>query len=192
MPGIRLATGAKPGTRAPLGERVAAAARASAAAQASAAASASAAAQASASAAAQASASSAAKASAAQAAATAVSRLPIAAALAFGPDGFADGDNPGNAKYAISGGASQPWSTQWYTTAQFGMLKHGTGLLLDLGDSVTITSVVIDLTKYRGASLELRAGNGTAPQDLRVVATADNAGGTVRLTLPTRPTAGTC
>ena len=29
----------------------------------------------------------------------------------------------------------------------------------------------------------MRVGDGTAPQDLRVAATADNAGGTVRLTL---------
>jgi hypothetical protein len=161
----------------------AAAARASAAAQASAAASASAAAQASASAAAQASASAAAKASAAQAAANAVIRLPVAAALAFGPDGFADGDNPGNAKYAISGGASQSWSTQWYSTPEFGMLKHGTGLLLDLGGKVTVSSVVIDLGNYGGANLEIRVGNGTAPQNLQVAATASNVGGVLRLTL---------
>ena len=104
--------------------------------------------------------------------------------MAFGPDGLADGDNPGNARYAISGGASQPWSTQWYATPQFGMLKHGTGLLLDLGGKVTVSSVVIDLGEYGGASLEIRAGNGTAPQDLRVAATASNVGGVVRLTLP--------
>ena len=53
------------------------------------------------------------------------------------------------------------------------MLKHGTGLLLDLGGQVTVTSVRIDLTKYRGASLQIKVGNGTAPQDLRVAATAE-------------------
>ena len=159
----------------------AAQARASAAAQASAAASASAAAQASASAAS-------ASASASQAAAKAVTRLPIASAQAFGPDGFADGDDPGNARDAISAGASQPWTTQWYATPEFGMLKHGTGLLLDLGGQVTVTSVVIDLSKYQGTSLQIRAGNGTAPQDLRVAATASNVGGVIRLALP-RPVA---
>jgi hypothetical protein len=63
------------------------------------------------------------------------------------------------------------------------MLKHGTGLLLDLGGKVVVSSVVMDLGNYRGADLELRVGNGTTPQDLRVVATASNAGGVVRLTL---------
>ena len=114
----------------------------------------------------------------------AVTRLPVAAAVAFGPDGPADGDDPGNAQAAISGGASQPWSTQWYATPEFGMLKHGTGLLLDMGGKVTVTRVVIDLSNYGGASLEIRAGNGTAPQDLRVAAAASNAGGVLRLTLP--------
>ena len=173
---IRLATGgtahATASASASASASSAAKARASAAAQARAAASASAAAQASASA------------SAAQAAARAVIRLPVAAAEAFGPDGFADGDNPGIAKYAISGGASQPWATQWYATPQFGMLKHGTGLLLDLGRRVTVSSIVMDLSRYGGASLQIRAGSGTAPQDLRVAATASNAVGVVRLTLP--------
>jgi len=115
--------------------------------------------------------------------------LPVAAALAFGPDGLADGDDPGNAKYAISGGASQLWSTQWYSTPEFGMLKHGTGLLLELGGDVTVSSVAIDLSKYPGASLQIRAGNATAPQDLVVVATARNVGGALRLKLPNEVTA---
>ena len=139
---------------------------------------------------------SAAKANAAEAAVKAVTRLPVAAALAFGLDGLADGDNPGNARYALSGGASQPWSTQWYSTPQFGMLKHGTGLLLDLGGKVTVTSVVIDLGKYRGADLQIRVGNGTAPQDLRVAATASKCrlpknAITYPVTLPAAPVAPT-
>jgi hypothetical protein len=64
------------------------------------------------------------------------------------------------------------------------MLKHGTGLLLDMSREVTVSTVVINLGRYSGASLEIRAGNGTAPQDLRVAATASNAGGVLRLTLP--------
>ena len=64
------------------------------------------------------------------------------------------------------------------------MLKHGTGLLLDLGRQVTVSSIVMDLSRYGGASLQIRAGSGTAPQDLRVAATASNAAGVVRLTLP--------
>ena len=112
-----------------------------------------------------------------------VTLLPLAAAEAFGPGGLGDGDNPSGAANAIASNTSLPWSTNWYTTANFGMLKSGTGLLLTLGHSATITSVRIDLTGYEGVNLQLKVGDGTSPQDFRVVATADNTGGTVRLTL---------
>jgi hypothetical protein len=157
-----------------------AAAKASAAAQASAsaAAKASAAAQASASAAAQASQSAAAK-----AAAQRVVTLPVVSASAYGPNGSADGDDPGNAMDAIARDPAQPWTSQWYTTPTFGMLKHGTGLLLDFGKKVTVTSIRLDLAQYGGSDLQIRIGNGTGSQDLRVAATASNVGGTVKLTL---------
>jgi hypothetical protein len=112
-----------------------------------------------------------------------VTALPLAAAEAFGPGGLGDGDNPSGAAYAIAKNAPLPWSTNWYTTAQFGMLKSGTGLLLSLAHQSTITSVRIDLTGYRGVNLQLKVGDGTGLQDFKVVATADNTGGTVRLTL---------
>jgi hypothetical protein len=112
-----------------------------------------------------------------------VTLLPLAAARAFGPGGLGDGDNPSGAGYVIASKPPLPWSTNWYTTAKFGMLKSGTGLLLTLGHQATITSVRIDLTGYRGVNLQLKAGDGTAPQDFTVVAAADNTGGTVRLTL---------
>ena len=109
--------------------------------------------------------------------------LPLAAAEAFGPGGLGDGDNPSGAANAIASNPRLPWSTNWYTTAKFGMLKSGTGLLVTLGHQATITSVRIDLTGYRGVNLQLKVGDGTSPQDFRVAAAADNAGGTVRLTL---------
>jgi hypothetical protein len=112
-----------------------------------------------------------------------VTALPLAAAEAFGPGGLGDGDNPSGAAYTIASHPPQPWSTNWYTTAQFGMLKKGTGLLVRLAHQSTITSVRIDLTGYRGVNLQLKVGDGTDPQDFKVAATADNTGGTVRLTL---------
>jgi hypothetical protein len=63
------------------------------------------------------------------------------------------------------------------------MLKHGTGLLLDLGGRVTVTSVRLDLAEYQGADVQIRVGNGTTPQDLLVAAKASDVGGVVKLTL---------
>jgi cytoskeletal protein RodZ len=112
-----------------------------------------------------------------------VTLLPVAAAEAFGPGGLGDGDNPSGADYTIASNPPRPWSTNWYASAQFGMLKSGTGLLLHLSHRATITSVRIDLTHYQGVNLQLKVGDGNGPQDFKVVATADNTGGTVRLTL---------
>jgi hypothetical protein len=111
-----------------------------------------------------------------------VTMLPITAAYAFGPGGLGDGDNPSGADYAIARNPPLPWSTNWYATPKFGLLKQGTGLLLSLGRQDTITSVLIDLTQYQGVNLQLQVGDGMAPQDFKVAATADNTGGTVRLT----------
>ena len=114
----------------------------------------------------------------------AVTALHIASAAGFGPGGLADGDNSRVASYAITRGAPAPWQSQWYVTAQFGNLKQGTGLLLDLGRTATITSVRIDLASYQGANLQLRVGDTDgALSSLRVAAAADDVGGTVRLHL---------
>jgi len=118
-----------------------------------------------------------------------VTRLAIAAAEAFGPDGLADGDNPQVASGALGRNAATPWSTEWYATPNFGALKHGTGLLLDMGHVVTITSVAIDLSQFRGVNLQLKTGDGTAPGDLATAATVTDSGGVLRVTLPKSETA---
>jgi Helix-turn-helix domain len=108
--------------------------------------------------------------------------LPIALAAAFGPDGTADGDNPQGAQFAITP-SSLPWRTDWYASADFGQLKSGTGLLLDMGKSVTVTSVRLELSPDRGANLQLKMGSSTTLTDLRAAAGADDVGGTIQLQL---------
>jgi hypothetical protein len=112
-----------------------------------------------------------------------VRSLHVALAEAFGAAGTAAGDNPQSASFAITRGAPAPWQTDWYTTANFGLLKQGTGLLLDMGTTVTITSVHINLSAYQGADLQLRAGGTPVLDDLRVVTSASGVGGSVRLVL---------
>jgi len=111
-----------------------------------------------------------------------VTSLPIASASAFGPEGLSDGDNPQVAMYAIRSGSPSPWLSQWYATADFGNLKQGTGLLIDMGRQVTATSMRIDLAGYRGADLQVRVGDSAdSVSSMRVAARAHDAGGTVRL-----------
>jgi len=109
--------------------------------------------------------------------------LSAASVAAFGPAGTADGDDPQNAARATSGNPATPWSSDWYTTSDFGHLQTGTGLLLDMGRTVTVSSVRLSLGASRGASLELRAGPSPALADLHTVATSAGPGGTVELSL---------
>jgi hypothetical protein len=103
-------------------------------------------------------------------------------ATPFGPGGLSDGDNPQDAPLALSGNPATPWHTDWYSTATFAHLKAGTGLLLDLGRTLTITGATIRLGNTPGADFQLRAG--TTPADLATAASDSGAGGLVRLRLP--------
>ncbi len=109
--------------------------------------------------------------------------LAPAGALAFGPDGPGQGDNPQTAGLAIDGSGATAWHSDWYTTAEFGNLESGTGLLIDMRRRVTVTAAQITLGGWPGAALQLRAGNVPALSDLGEVASAAGAGGTVDLRL---------
>lgn len=100
-------------------------------------------------------------------------------ATAFGPGGTSDGDDPQQASLALSGNLATPWHTDWYATAEFGNLQAGTGLLLDLGRTLTVTGATIQLGSTPGADFQLRAG--TTPAGLATVASDFGAGGLVRL-----------
>jgi cytoskeletal protein RodZ len=114
----------------------------------------------------------------------AVRTLTPASVAAFGPAGTADGDNPQIAARALSRDPATPWYSQWYATADLND-KAGTGLLLDLGRTVTITSVRLSLAGRPGADLQVRAGGSPVLSELRSVARSSGADGTIRLSLST-------
>lgn len=109
---------------------------------------------------------------------------PLAAvsATAFGPGGVAHGDDPQQAPLVLDGSDSVGWHTDWYGSASFGGLQSGTGLLLDMGKPVTVTSARIQLGSAAGGAVELRAGNRMSLRHLHIVAQAADSGGS--LTLP--------
>ena len=109
-----------------------------------------------------------------------VQALTPAGVTAFGPAGPGSGDNPRIAAQAIAGNPATPWYSQWYATPGFAGLKTGTGLLVDMGRTVTVTSVRVSLTARSGAGLQLRAGAKPVPSWLPRVASAANAGGAVQ------------
>ncbi len=126
--------------------------------------------------------------SAPAAASIAGAALVPAGAVAFGPDGTADGDNPRLASLAIDGNPATAWTTGRYATSRFADVQRGTGLLLDMGQVVTITGAEVTLGAARGAALQMRIGDTPSLGDLTPVAIATNVSGAigVRLTVPVR------
>jgi len=113
----------------------------------------------------------------------AIRALAPASVAAFGPAGLADGDNPQLAALAVGQNAATPWYSQWYATPGFADLKAGTGLLLDMGRTVIVSSVRLSLVSHSGADLALRAGSKPVLSSLPQVASAPNAGSTVHFQL---------
>jgi hypothetical protein len=75
------------------------------------------------------------------------------------------------------------WRTQTYQSAQFGNLKDGVGLLLDLGSSRQVATVTFEVVGGPVA-VELRAGDERAASaaGYQKVATSDSASGSTTLT----------
>jgi transcriptional regulator with XRE-family HTH domain len=117
--------------------------------------------------------------------AAAVRTLTPASAAAFNPYGSGNGDHPGLAHLAIDGNPATAWHTDWYTSAQFGNLYPGTGLLVDMGRPATITAARITLGSTHGAGFQLRVGAAPTLADLPPVAHSASTGGVVRLRLTT-------
>lgn len=94
-----------------------------------------------------------------------------------------DGTELAGAGNAIDGRTSTGWQTQDYTSADFGGLKAGMGVLVDLGRVTTVGSVTVQLADA-GARVELRAADsrGTVATDYAIRGTDSDAGTTVRLT----------
>lgn len=114
---------------------------------------------------------------------------PVSAA-SFDPYGDGLGENNQLAYLAIDGNSATDWHTDWYASPSFGNLKPGTGLLLDMGKTVTISTVRVLLGSQVGADFQLRVGAAASwLTDLPSVAQASDAGGQVSLHL-TRPARG--
>jgi hypothetical protein len=111
--------------------------------------------------------------------------LDVLSVAAFGPQGTADGDNPGTASRLISVSTFLPWSTQWYATPEFGNLRTGTGLLLTLRENATVRDVRLSLGSALGADVQVRVGSSPSLA-LPVTASASGVGGSVRLTMTSR------
>jgi hypothetical protein len=114
-----------------------------------------------------------------RAATTAGGPIAISSATGFDPQG--DGvENNSQAANVFDGNPATTWTSELYNTPQFGNLKKGVGLVLDLGKPTTVHQVTInlangpvDLTVYSATSPDLQAAT--------VLGTASGASGQVQI-----------
>jgi len=124
--------------------------------------------------------------------APAVTVLKPVTALGFDPLSSPTAD-PGNensnqAHFAIDGNPATAWHTQYYfNNPTFGGLKSGTGLILDMGKPVTLSSLTVTFGPIPGANVRIEVGNSAARaaatlQTFTTVARGNNVSGPVPFT----------
>jgi hypothetical protein len=86
---------------------------------------------------------------------------PVGAVILDPPGGNQDPRELSGAESAIDGKSETEWRTSNYKSAAFGNLKPGMGIVIDLGESKKVSSVVVDFS-VPGATAEIRGGD-TAP-----------------------------
>jgi hypothetical protein len=73
-------------------------------------------------------------------------------------------ENNHGANLAIDGDTATSWQTHFYIgNPAFGGLQPGSGLLLDMGRSVRLTSVTVTFGAIPGADVQIRAGSPATP-----------------------------
>ena len=94
-----------------------------------------------------------------QSAAAAVTLRPVSVAV-YNPLGSSSDDDPSNAPKATDGNASTFWHTSYYLGhSQFGNLKKGTGLILDMGRPVRLSQVAVQLGASCCTHVMIEVGN---------------------------------
>jgi len=107
-------------------------------------------------------------------------------AAVYGPNG---GDNAGQAGLAIDSSAGTDWTTDSYQTSPFfGNLYPATGLMLDMGKRVNVSSVTVTFGSMPGTHVRVEVGNAstgtgkTPPPGFTTLNKSANAVGSVTFT----------
>jgi len=117
---------------------------------------------------------------------TPVTALSPQTATAYGPNG---GDNAGQAGLAIDRSPATDWTTDSYRASpHFGNLYNGTGLMVDMGRRVNVSSVTVTFGNMAGTHVRIEVGNtgtGTGlapPPGFTTLGRSGNAAGPVTFT----------
>jgi hypothetical protein len=112
-----------------------------------------------------------------------VSALRPVGAAAFGPS---NGDNAPLARYAIDNSTTTDWYTDSYQgSPYFGNLYKGTGLVVDMGKKVSVSSVTVSFGSVPGAHVRIEVGDnnsGTSPSGATTLGRSGDAFNTIKFT----------
>ncbi|HEY5247209.1 MAG TPA: protein kinase family protein [Dermatophilaceae bacterium] len=114
-----------------------------------------------------------------QAGAAGARPIAIVSATGFDPEGDQQ-ENNSQAAHVYDGDPATTWSSERYSTAQFGNLKKGVGILLDLGQPTSVHQVTLELAKGP-VDVTVYAATGPSLQGAAVVGSASAASGQVQL-----------
>ncbi|GAA2891476.1 protein kinase family protein [Streptosporangium fragile] len=116
----------------------------------------------------------------------AVATRSVKPATVTGFDPLGDKEERGElASNAVDGKESTDWHSESYDSADFGRLKDGVGLLLDMGESMPIKEVSIDFGGGSGGAAELRLGDAPELGELSVAEKFGTAAGKKTFTAET-------
>ncbi|PRX99562.1 protein kinase family protein [Allonocardiopsis opalescens] len=107
-----------------------------------------------------------------------IEQLAVSAASTLDMVGSEGTDNE-SAPNAIDGDPATSWQTQWYTTADFGRLKDGVGLVLDMGAPVSVAEIDVVLADVTGAEFDVMIGDQPDIAALETVGSSAGPGGEV-------------
>jgi eukaryotic-like serine/threonine-protein kinase len=105
--------------------------------------------------------------------------ITILSATGFDPQGDQT-ENNALAPRVLDGNPATAWTTEQYTTAQFGNLKSGVGLLLNLGQPSSVHQVTVDLG-VGPVDVTVYAATSPSLSGATVIGSANSASGRIQL-----------
>jgi hypothetical protein len=102
-------------------------------------------------------------------------------------------ENDSQAPDALNGGPQgQGWSSQQYLSATLGNLKAGTGLILDMGRPIKLSSITVKFGSAAGADVQIKVGSSATrsqvnEESMTTVASGTDVGGEHTFTVASAP-----
>jgi hypothetical protein len=89
---------------------------------------------------------------------TGLAKIDIVGVEDFDPEGSDRSEHPEETGLAIDGERTTGWATDHYNSAEFGGLKDGVGLWLDLGKKTRVARIKVE-SSIEGWTFEVKAGS---------------------------------